>query len=227
KNTVRTATGAGRAWSGVAKRGRPARLSTARSSGLFDITPSDEQQMLRESFASFGAERLRPAASEADASSSAPAELLAQSSELGITMLGVPEELGGVFDERSAVSAVLVAEALAHGDMGLALAALAPAAASTALSLWGDSEQQGRYLPDCVGENAPAAALAMLEPRPLFDPMHLDANARRADGGYVLSGTKALVPRAADAELFVVAAELEGAGPALFIVESGTRGVFT
>src|SRR5438067_2227938 len=108
KNTVRTATTAGRAWGGVAKRSRPARLAKARTSDLFDVTPTDEQQMLREAFASFAAERLRPAA-----------------------------------------------------------------------------------------------------------------------GGYVLSGTTALVPRAADAELFVVAAELEGAGPALFIVESGTRGVFT
>src|SRR5438067_6242145 len=101
KNTVRTATTAGRAWGGVAKRSRPARLAKARTSDLFDVTPTDEQQMLREAFASFAADRLRPAASEADASASAPAELLAQSSELGITMLGVPEELGGVFDERS------------------------------------------------------------------------------------------------------------------------------
>jgi len=36
---------------------------------------------------------------------------------------------------------------------------------------------------------------------------------------------KALVPRAADGELFVVAAELEGDGPALFIVESNTKGI--
>ena len=227
KNTARTGGRAGRAWSSVAKRGRPARLATVRSSDLFDLTPTDEQEMLRDSFRSFAAERIRPAAAEADASASAPEELLAQSSELGITMLGVPEELGGVFDERSAVSSVLVAETLAHGDMGLALAALAPAAVSTAISLWGDGNQQGRYLPDFVGENAPASALAMLEPRPLFDPMHLDTTARRSNGGYVLSGVKALVPRAADAELFVVAAAIEGAGPALFLVESGTRGALT
>ena len=76
-----------------------------------------------------------------------PDELMAQSAELGITMVGVPEALGGVFEERSAVSAVLLAETLAHGDMGLAFAALAPAAVSTALSLWGDADQQSRYLP--------------------------------------------------------------------------------
>ncbi len=85
-------------------------------------------------------------------------------------MLGVPEELGGVVSERSAVTSVLVSEALARGDMGLALAALAPGAVSTAIGLWGDADQQSTYLPEFAGEDPPAAALAMLEPRPLFDP---------------------------------------------------------
>src|SRR3954453_659103 len=116
--------------------------------------------MLGDSFRSFAAEKLRPAAQEADAACAAPAELLAESSELGITIIGVPEELGGVFDERSSMSTVLVAEALAHGDMGLAFAALAPAAVSTALSLWGDADQQAGYLPEFVSDKPPAAALA-------------------------------------------------------------------
>ncbi len=59
----------------------------------------------------------------------------------------------------------------------------------------------------------------------MFDPFTLRTTARASGGGYVLSGVKSLVPRAADAELFVVAAELEGRGPALFVVESGTSGI--
>jgi hypothetical protein len=41
----------------------------------------------------------------------------------------------------------------------------------------------------------------------------------------VLDGQKALVARAADAELFVIAAELEGRGPALFVVEAKDSGI--
>jgi alkylation response protein AidB-like acyl-CoA dehydrogenase len=228
KQTVGTAGRVGRAFNGGAtKRSDPARLAAKKATGLFDLTPSDEQQMLRESFSSFAAEKLRPAALEADAACAAPEQLLKESSELGITVIGVPEELGGVFEERSSTSAVLVAETLAHGDMGLAFAALAPGAVSTAISLWGDAEQQSRYLPEFVGEDAPAAALALLESRPLFDPKRLETRARAANGDFVLSGAKSLVPRAADAELFVVAAELEGRGPALFLLEPGTKGVFT
>jgi len=125
------------------------------------------------------------------------------------------------------VTSVLVTEALARGDLGIALAALAPSAVATALGLWGDGEQQATYLPAFASEDAPAAALAMLEPRPLFDPMRLETRARADAGGWILKGAKALVPRAAEAELFVVAAEAEGRGPALFIVESSTSGVFT
>ena len=225
-DSVRIAGRAGRTFKAVQKLGRPARLERTRPADLFDLTPDDEQQMLRDSFRSFAADRLRPAAQEADAACSPPDGLLAQCAELGITMLGVPEELGGAVAERSTVTAVLAAEALAHGDMGLAAAALSPAAVSTALGLWGDADQQATYLPALVGDDVPAAALALLEPTPLFDPMHLRTCAERVDGGFRLDGVKSLVPLAQTAELFVVGAELEGS-PTLFIVESKTAGIFT
>ena len=183
--------------------------------------------MMVEAFGDFASDRLRKAATDADAACAAPDELLAQSAELGITMLGVPEELGGAVDERSAITSVLISEALAGGDMGLAFATLAPAAVSTAIGLWGDADQQATYLPEFTGENVPAAALALLEPRPLFDPFQLRTSARRSGDGFVLDGVKSLVPRAAEAELFVVAADLEGSGPALFLVEAKTSGVLT
>ena len=184
--------------------------------------------MLTESVRDFGLDRLRPVAQDADAPAPTPTELLAQANELGLTMVGVPEQLGGAVEERSAVTSVLMSEALAYGDMGIAVACLAPAGVSTAISLWGDADQQSTYLPEFVGENVPAAALAMLEPRPLFDPFALETKARRSGDGFVLNGVKSLVPRAADSELFVIAAELEDstpARPALFIVESGTKGI--
>src|SRR3954452_7205686 len=208
KNGFRSAGAANRAFVAASKLGRPARLSRASSSGLFDLTPDDEQQMLRETFKDFAREQLRPVAQKADADCAAPKELLDQASELGLTMLGVPEELGGAVTERSTVTSVLIAEALAWGDMGLATAILAPSAVSTALSLWGDADQQSTYLPPFVGDDVPAAAFALLEPRPLFDPFALHTTARPDDGGgWVLDGMKSLVPGVARAELFLVAAD--------------------
>jgi alkylation response protein AidB-like acyl-CoA dehydrogenase len=226
--TVRTATRAGRTFAATQKLSKPARQPRAGRSDLFDLTPDDEQQMLRESVRDFALDRLRPAAVAADEACATPDELLAQANELGLTMVGVPEELGGAVTQRSAVTTVLMAEALAQGDMGIATACLAPAAVSTALSLWGDADQQATYLPDFVGENVPAATLAVLEPRVLFNPLECKTRARRADGGFVLDGVKSLVPRASDSELFIVAASLEdstGVTPALFVIEPGGKGL--
>jgi alkylation response protein AidB-like acyl-CoA dehydrogenase len=225
KTTMRTAARAGRTFAAAQRLTQPARQPRAKTRELFDLTPSDEQQMLQESVRDFSLARVRPAAEEADAACDTPAELLGQANELGLTMVGVPEELGGAVQERSAVTSALMSEAFAQGDMGIAVACLAPAGVSTAVSLWGDADQQATYLPEFVGENVPAAALALLEPRALFDPLKLQTTARAAEGGYVLSGAKSLVPRAADSELFVVAADLAGTGPSLFVVESKTSGI--
>src|SRR5437588_1330618 len=225
KTTARTAASAGRTFSAIQKRGTPARQPKAGRTNLFDVTPDEEQRMLQDSVREFALDRLRPAAEDADARCQAPEELLAQANELGLTMVGVPEELGGVVEQRSAVTSALMSEALAQGDLGIAVACLAPAGVASAISLWGDAEQQATYLHEFVGESPPAAALAILERRALFDPFQLTATAREANGGYVLEGAKSLVPRAADGELFIVAAQLEGGGPALFIVESKTGGL--
>ncbi len=221
----RAASASARTFKAAQKRREPARLKPASDKGLFDLTPSDEQQMVQESFRAFAAERLRPAALDADAACVAPPELLAQIGELGLTMLGVPEELGGAVSERSTVTSVLATEALAHGDMGLAVAALAPASVASALSLWGDGEQQETYLPALVGEDIPAAALALHEPRALFDPAKPATTARRDGEHYVLAGVKALVPLAEKASLLIVGAQLERGGAALFLLETSTPGV--
>lgn len=225
KNGFRSATAASRTFKTAQKLGQPARQAPSKPKGLFDITPDDEQQMLQESVKEFAAEKVRPIAQDADTACATPAELLGEINELGVNMLGVPEELGGVMQERAAVASVLIGEALAHGDMGVAYAALAPGAVATAIGRWGDAEQQGAYLPPFTGEEVPAAALAVLEPRPLFDPFKLDTKAKRDGRDWVLDGVKSLVARVADCELFVVAAHAESVGPALFVVESSTPGL--
>src|SRR6201999_1956459 len=159
--------------------GKPARQPRSRSKGLFDVTPDDEQAMFQEAGRAFAAEKIRPLAKAADDERTTPPEILTQATELGVAMLGVPAELGGVMEEGAATAAVLIGEALAHGDMGIAYAALPPGAVATAIGLWGSAEQEATYLPAFTGEDVPAAALAILEPRPIFDPLALDTTAKR------------------------------------------------
>jgi alkylation response protein AidB-like acyl-CoA dehydrogenase len=204
-------------------RGGPTRL---KSSGrdYFDLTPDDDQKMIIETVDEFAAEMLRPAAPDADEAAAYPPGLIAKAAELGITAVNIPEDFDGIAEHRSSVTNVLVAEALAYGDMGLALPILAPGGVASALTRWGSADQQATYLPEFAGQNVPQACVAIAEPQPLFDPTRLKTTAVRTPSGYRLDGVKSLVPAAADAELFVVGAQLNGR-PALFIVESSAKGL--
>jgi alkylation response protein AidB-like acyl-CoA dehydrogenase len=225
RNGFRAAGAVSRTFASARRPGDPTRPAAPADKGLFDLTPTEDQRLIVDTVSEFAAEQLRPAAAEADAKLAPPDGLLGRAAELGVTLIGIPEELGGAGAERSVVTSALIAEALAHGDLGLAVAVLAPSAVSTALVLWGDAQQQADYLPAFVGENVPAAALALQEAKPLFDPFKPATRARRTPSGYELDGVKSLVPRAAQAELFVVSADLEGRGPALFLVESSSSGL--
>ena len=223
----RTVGATSRAFTRSGEKGAGTRVPHADPAGVFDLTPSEDQRMLVGVVSEFAAEVVRPAAADANEACLAPEDLLGAGLEIGLPILGVPEELGGVSEERSEMTGTLVHEALAHGDLGLAVAALAPGAVATAIGRWGSDEQQATYLPHftgSTGEQVPAAALALTEPTPLFDPRRPRTTAVRTGDGYLLSGVKSMVPRGPHAELFVVGADLEGS-PALFLVESRTEGV--
>ena len=201
----------------------PTRLK-ASCAHYFDLTPDDDQKMILETVEDFAKEILRPAARHADDAATYPPDLNAKAAELGITAINIPEDFDGIAAHRSTVTNALVAEALAYGDMGLALPILAPGGVASALTHWGSADQQATYLREFAGENVPQACVAIAEPHALFDPTALKTTAVRTPSGYRLNGVKSLVPAAADAELFIVGAQLSGK-PTLFIVESSTKGV--
>jgi alkylation response protein AidB-like acyl-CoA dehydrogenase len=225
KGGFRVAGATTRAFKRVKGGGKPTRLARTSDSGVFDLEPTDDQQMIVGVIKEFAAEVLRPAAAEAESANDTSKEVLAQTGDFGLTLLNIPESLGGLSDDRSAVTGVLVNEALAEGDMGQAVACLAPAAVATAISLWGSDAQQQTYLPSFAGDDVPASALAVAEPRALFDPFELQTTAVENDGGYLVNGLKSGVVRGSEAELFVVAVDIQGRGPTLVLVESSTPGV--
>ena len=99
-----------------------------------------------------------------------------------------------------------------------------PSSVAATLSQFGSESQQKTYLPAFGSENVPGAVVVVNEPTPMFNPFELTTKAKKTSGGYSLTGVKSLVPIADSAELFIVAAEYEGA-PTFFIVESDTDGL--
>jgi len=201
------------------------RLNKARKPDLFDLSLSDEQQMIFDSLKRLAQDSIRPAAAEADEVGNISPVLWREGLELGLCQYAVPEQFGGVAHEQAPVTSVLIAEALAWGDMGSAAALLAPYSVAQVISRWGTAAQQAQYLPAFASDTPPIASLAVDEPVPLFDPLKLNTLARPDSGGYLLQGTKIAVPLADQADFLIVAAELESVGPRLFLVDRKASGL--
>jgi alkylation response protein AidB-like acyl-CoA dehydrogenase len=226
KAGLKAATGAAKRAGPVVKLLTPDRMqgTEPKRTDLVDLTLSDSQELVRDTMARFAKERMQKAALEADELGEPPAGFLEEAHELGLSQLAVPEALGGAGDARSMLTNVIIAEELARGDMGLALAALAPLAVVHALVEWGTAEQQGTYLPLFVSDHFLPAGLALLEPRALACPERPKTRASLSGTDYEITGEKALVPLAEDAEVLLVVADLGGTAQA-FLIDKGTEGL--
>lgn len=207
------------------------RLSSKRSSDgnraspKFDLTLTEEQQLMRDTLRRFADEVMQPGAREADDRDAPPDNYLATFGELGAIEMSVPESFGGAAERSSAVSQMLVAEDLARGDMGLAYAALAPLSFATAVVLWGDEKQRENLLKPLLEGREVAASVAVVEPQPLFDPESLRTTAKKHSSGYVLHGEKSAVALARSARWFLVAAKVHKIGSRFFVVDRDASGL--
>jgi hypothetical protein len=193
---------------------------------LFDITPTEEQQMTREVVQRFAREEMAAVARAADEAGELPPGLLAKTVDLGLNFMPIPEALGGVGAGRSPVSNVLNIEDLAQGDMSMAIAALAPLAVINCIMDCGTPGQQERVSQGLATAEFTPAALAWMEPGIGFDARKLQTTAaRQGDGSYILNGRKSMVAFGPAAQLLVVFADVEGEGTRGFLVEGDSAGL--
>ncbi len=192
---------------------------------LFDLTLTDEQRMNRESMQRFAAAEMRTLSKAVDAGDRPAQDFYPKTAELGLTLLPIPEALGGAGVDRSPTSNALIFEDLAHGDMAMALGSISPMSFVNTLLDQGSDAQREKYLPLFCGDAFKAATTALLEPRATFEPTAPATTAIANKDGYCLAGTKCMVPLGSDAELMLVIAQLENGSPAAFIVEGTPQGM--
>jgi len=179
----------------------------------FELT--EEQRMIVDTVEAFARDEIRPAARPADEEGRVPAEAVQKIWELGLTRGVIPEEFGGDGGQRSAVTGALVGEALAYGDLSIAIHALAPRLAAFPILEMGSTGQRARYLPEFAQDDFRAASAALVEPRYDFDIFSIKTTAVRDGARYILNGEKCYVPLARESNLVVVYASVNSAaGPA-------------
>ncbi len=190
---------------------------------MYSFEPTDEQKMLIDAVSRYAASDLRPAAHDADENKELPPKLISKGWELGVLQASIPEAYGG-FGDRSAVTGVLAAEEMAHGDLAGALAVGTPGLFALPILLSGSEEQKSQYLPPVIAADWKAYTAALIEPAFDFDPNDLKTVAKAEGGDYILNGEKTFAPFAANAEAMIVYAKLDGATKG-FIVPKGAAGL--
>lgn len=190
----------------------------------FKLDP--DLELIQSTTRAFALDALRPALREAEVLGHAPATLRATYLELGLPLIDVPESFGGA--GLGLIGRVVVEEALAEGDIGLAMAMPSPAPLTHALLLLATEAQQRAAFEAMTAQPA-RAQLLLSEPR--AEPGRFSTVATRlAGGGYSLSGRKTEAMGGADAESLIVLAQLEATGeragsPAVFHLAASMRGL--
>ena len=152
-------------------------------------------------------------------------EVYAELAGLGLTSLAIPEAHGGM--GFGAIEAMVVSEELGRGLVNAPYAQgalMAPVLLSAA-----PAGVQAAWLPKIADASA-LVVLAHQERAARYRLNHVSTQARQAAGGWVLSGTKSVVPAGDEANAFIVPARVSGAvgdsaGIGLFIVEKGATGL--
>jgi alkylation response protein AidB-like acyl-CoA dehydrogenase len=183
-----------------------------------DFNLTDEQQMLRESAARFvreqyGFEARRKWSADAGWS----AQRWGQYAEMGWLALSIPEEVGGL--GCSFVETALVVEELGRG---MALEPFVGCAVLAArLIERGDGPGFAPLREGLLAGIASGSTIALLahsEAGSRFELDSVECKARAGGKGWVLHGTKMMVPGAPCATHFIASARIEGQGVALFLV---------
>ncbi|MGI9344723.1 MAG: acyl-CoA dehydrogenase family protein [Gammaproteobacteria bacterium] len=191
----------------------------------FDLTPSEEQQLVIDALTRFAQEQLRPQAQKADLEQQLPESYLAQVAALGLPLANLPESIGGN-GARSPISNALVAETLAYGDMAMAIAALSPVSFANALMDQASPSECEHWLKALTSSDFVAASLALIEPKATSDPLKPATQAVRKGEDWVLDGTKSAIPLGAQAQYLLVSATDSDTGVVrAFVVEGGTKGL--
>ena len=188
-------------------------------------TLKEEEQLFRESVASFAREQIGPHVSEMDEQASFRQDLIEAFFDLGLMGMEIPEPYGG--SGSSFFMSILAVEELSRIDASAGVIVdVQNTLVNGALLQWGTEEQKARYLPRLAREWVGAYALS--EAGSGSDAFALEARARYDNGCFHLNGQKLWVTNGKEASLFIVFATTDPGlgykGITAFLVERTLEG---
>jgi alkylation response protein AidB-like acyl-CoA dehydrogenase len=186
---------------------------------------TEQQKTIKQLARRIAEEWILPVRAELDEKEEFPWAIMKDLADSDMFRVAIPEEYGGL--GGGCLELCLVVEELSRVCSGIAVSYAASALGSFALLKYGSEEQKLRYLPD-IASGKRLAAFALTEATAGSDASAIRATAERAEGGYILNGTKQFITNGGEAEIYTVIAltakERGARGASAFLVEKDAPG---
>ncbi|HEX5726375.1 MAG TPA: acyl-CoA dehydrogenase [Longimicrobiaceae bacterium] len=184
----------------------------------------ENHHLIRELVRDFARNEIAPVAAELDQTGEFPWENVRKMGELGLFGIPWPEELGGA--GMDGIAYLIVIHELARVDASHAITVSAHTTLGTSpIVNFGSPEQKERYVP-LLAAGQVLAGFGLTEPGAGSDAAGTQTTAVKADGGWVLNGSKIFITHAGVGEVFVATAVTDRAqghhGITSFIVAKPT-----
>lgn len=191
-----------------------------------DFDLGETADMIRDTVASFTADKISPRAAEIDKTNQFPRDLWPELGNLGLLGITVEEEYGGA--GLGYLEHVVAMEEISRGSasVGLSYGAHSNLCVNQ-LRRWGTEAQKHKYLPKLIsGEHV--GALAMSEPGAGSDVVSMRLKAEKKGDRFILNGNKMWITNGPDADTLIVYAKTDpAAGPkgiTPFLIEKTMKG---
>lgn len=191
----------------------------------FDLTLSEEQKMTWDMLRKFAETELRPQARKAESNGRPSDELLEKIKSLDLISLIIPEAYGGMGLKQDSVSNALTLEALAYGDLSLAMSVSVPLLTAQIIAEHGSEEQQAELLPVLANGSIFHVGLGINNALLATDPYQSSVLANESGEEIILNGSKTGIAFADEAKTFLISASNESGECNLYFVHKDQDGV--
>jgi glutaryl-CoA dehydrogenase len=188
-----------------------------------DAQLTDEERMVRATALKYAQERLAPRVRDAFRHERTDRAIFAEMGALGLLASIIPEQYGGA--GLGYVSYGLIAREIERVDSGYrSMMSVQSSLVMLPILEFGTDAQRLKFLPQ-LASGAWVGCFGLTEPNSGSDPASMTTRARKAEGGYLLSGSKTWITNAPIADVFVVWAKDESEMIRGFILEKGWKGL--
>ncbi|APO71408.1 glutaryl-CoA dehydrogenase (plasmid) [Rhizobium gallicum] len=186
---------------------------------------TDEERMVQDTAQAYAQEKLAPRVLDAFRSEKTDPTIFREMGELGLLGPTIAPEYGGA--GLGYVAYGLIAREVERVDSGYrSMMSVQSSLVMVPIEAFGSDAQKQKYLPKlATGEWI--GCFGLTEPNHGSDPGSMATRAKRADGGYSLTGSKTWITNAPIADVFMVWAKTEDGVIRGFILEKGWKGLST